>query len=60
MEEGETLVWMTAWPSFKVFEACATSSGNNATLSVTVSYLIRSVFDGYPGTSGQSRGVGKA
>jgi Domain of unknown function (DUF4136) len=41
----------------KVFEASATSSGSNATLSVTMPYLIRSVFDGFPGTNGQSREV---
>lgn len=41
----------------KVFEASATSSGTNATLSVTMPYLIRSVFDGFPGTNGQSREV---
>ncbi len=39
----------------KVFEASATSSGSNANLSVTMPYLIRSVFDGFPGTNGQSR-----
>jgi hypothetical protein len=41
----------------KVFEASATSSGANATLAVTMPYLIRSVFDGFPGTNGQSRSV---
>ena len=41
----------------KVFEASATSSGSNATLTVTMPYLIRSVFDGFPGTNGQSRTV---
>ena len=41
----------------KVFEASATSSGSNATLTVTMPYLIRSVFDGFPGTNGQSRAV---
>jgi Domain of unknown function (DUF4136) len=41
----------------KVFEASATSSGSNATLSVSMPYLIRSVFDGFPGTNGQSREV---
>jgi Domain of unknown function (DUF4136) len=41
----------------KVFEASATSSGSNATLSVTMPYLVRSVFDGFPGTNGQSREV---
>ncbi len=39
----------------KVFEASATSSGASATLSVTMPYLIRSVFDGFPGANGQSR-----
>jgi hypothetical protein len=39
----------------KVFEASATSSGANAALSVTMPYLIRSVFDGFPGANGQSR-----
>jgi Domain of unknown function (DUF4136) len=41
----------------KVFEASAISSGANATLAVTMPYLIRSVFDGFPGTNGQSRTV---
>jgi Domain of unknown function (DUF4136) len=41
----------------KVFEASATSNGSNATLTVTMPYLIRSVFDGFPGTNGQSRQV---
>jgi Domain of unknown function (DUF4136) len=41
----------------KLFEASATSSGSNATLSVTMPYLIRSVFDGFPGTNGQSREI---
>ncbi len=41
----------------KVFEASATSNGSNATLTVTMPYLIRSVFDGFPGTNGQSRSV---
>jgi hypothetical protein len=41
----------------KVFEASSTSSGSNATLSVSMPYLIRSVFDGFPGTNGQSREV---
>jgi hypothetical protein len=39
----------------KVFEASATSRGSNGTLSVSMPYLIRSVFDGFPGTNGQSR-----
>jgi hypothetical protein len=41
----------------KVFEASATSNGSNGTLVVTMPYLIRSVFDGFPGTNGQSRSV---
>ncbi len=41
----------------KVFEASATSSGSNSTLVVTMPYLIRSIFDGFPGTNGQSRSV---
>jgi hypothetical protein len=41
----------------KVFEATATSSGANATLSVTMPYLVRSVFDGFPGNNGQSRAL---
>jgi Domain of unknown function (DUF4136) len=41
----------------KVFEASAASRGSNATLSVTMPYLVRSVFDGFPGTNGQSRMV---
>jgi hypothetical protein len=39
----------------KVFEASATSSGANASLSAIMPYLVRSVFDGFPGTNGQNR-----
>lgn len=39
----------------KVFEASATSSGANSSLSAIMPYLIRSVFDGFPGTNGQNR-----
>jgi predicted small secreted protein len=39
----------------KVFEASATSSGASASLNTTMPYLIRSVFDGFPGTNGQNR-----
>lgn len=39
----------------KVFEASATSSGANASLGAVMPYLIRSVFDGFPGTNGQQR-----
>jgi Domain of unknown function (DUF4136) len=41
----------------KVFEATATSSGSNPTLSVTMPYLIRSVFEGFPGNNGQTRAL---
>jgi Domain of unknown function (DUF4136) len=41
----------------KVFEASATSSGSNASLVVVMPYLVRSVFDGFPGANGQSRRV---
>ncbi len=41
----------------KVFEASATSSGSNASLVVVMPYLVRSVFDGFPGNNGQSRQV---
>lgn len=41
----------------KVFEATATSSGGNATLSVIMPYLMRSVFDGFPGNNGQTRAL---
>jgi Domain of unknown function (DUF4136) len=41
----------------KVFEATATSSGANATLSVTMPYLMRSVFEGFPGNNGQTRAM---
>jgi Domain of unknown function (DUF4136) len=41
----------------KVFEASASSNGANATLTVTMPYLIRSVFDGFPGANGQARSV---
>jgi Domain of unknown function (DUF4136) len=41
--------------SNKVFEASATSSGSSASLSAIMPYLIRSVFDGFPGTNGQQR-----
>jgi Domain of unknown function (DUF4136) len=39
----------------KVFEASATSSGASASLNTIMPYLIRSVFDGFPGTNGQNR-----
>jgi Domain of unknown function (DUF4136) len=39
----------------KVFEASATSSGANANLPAIMPYLVRSVFDGFPGTNGQNR-----
>lgn len=39
----------------KVFEASATSSGASASLNTVMPYLIRSVFDGFPGTNGQHR-----
>jgi Domain of unknown function (DUF4136) len=39
----------------KVFEASATSSGSSASLSAIMPYLVRSVFDGFPGTNGQQR-----
>ena len=41
----------------KVFEASATSSGSNNALAVTMPYLIRSVFDGFPGANGQVRTI---
>ena len=41
----------------KVFEATATSSGATATLSVTMPYLVRSVFEGFPGNNGQTRAL---
>lgn len=41
----------------KVFEATATSSGDNATLTVIMPYLMRSVFDGFPGNNGQTRAL---
>ncbi len=41
----------------KVFEASATSEGSNSALSVAMSYLVRSIFDGFPGTNGQVRTV---
>jgi Domain of unknown function (DUF4136) len=39
----------------KVYEATATSSGANALLSVTMPYLMRSIFEGFPGNNGQTR-----
>lgn len=39
----------------KVFEASATSSGATANLNVIMPYLVRSVFDGFPGSNGQTR-----
>lgn len=43
----------------KVFEATATNSGSgsNNKLSLSMPYLIRSVFDGFPGANGQARRV---
>lgn len=41
----------------KVFDATATSSGANATLSLTLPYLMRSVFEGFPNNSGQTRAL---
>ena len=41
----------------KVFDTSATSSGSNATLSLSMPYLMRSVFDGFPGTNGQTREI---
>ncbi len=40
-----------------MFEATATSSGATATLSVTMPYLVRSVFEGFPGNNGQTRAL---
>jgi hypothetical protein len=39
----------------KVFEASASSSGSQTSLPVVMPYLIRSVFEGFPGTNGQVR-----
>ncbi len=39
----------------KVFEASATSSGAQKSLPVVMPYLVRSVFEGFPGTNGQVR-----
>lgn len=41
----------------KVFDATATSSGANATLSLILPYLMRSVFEGFPNNSGQTRAL---
>jgi hypothetical protein len=41
----------------KVFEASATSSGSIGALPVVMPYLVRSVFDGFPGANGQMRRV---
>ena len=41
----------------KVFDATATSSGANATLSLTLPYLMRSVFEGFPSNNGQTRAL---
>jgi Domain of unknown function (DUF4136) len=41
----------------KVFEATATNSGSTSKLSQTMPYLIRSVFDGFPGANGQTKRV---
>lgn len=41
----------------KVFDATATSSGANATLSLTLPYLMRSVFEGFPNNNGQTRAL---
>jgi Domain of unknown function (DUF4136) len=41
----------------QVFDATATSSGANATLSLTLPYLMRSVFEGFPNNSGQTRAL---
>ena len=43
--------------STKVFDATATSSGANASLSLTLPYLMRSVFVGFPNNSGQTRAL---
>jgi hypothetical protein len=39
----------------KVFEASATSEGGSRQLSNVMPYLVRSAFDGFPGTNGQAR-----
>ena len=39
----------------KVFEASATSSGSGQALAAVMPYLVRSVFEGFPGTNGQVR-----
>ena len=41
----------------KLFEASATSSGSNNALPVTMPYLVRSIFDGFPGANGQVRTI---
>jgi uncharacterized protein YceK len=41
--------------STKVFEASASSSGSQSSLPVVMPYLLRSVFEGFPGTNGQVR-----
>ncbi len=41
----------------KLFEASVTSTGNTNSLPVVMPYLIRSVFDGFPGANGQVRTI---
>jgi Domain of unknown function (DUF4136) len=41
--------------SAKVFEASATSSGSGKALAAVMPFLVRSVFEGFPGTNGQVR-----
>jgi hypothetical protein len=41
----------------KVFEASATSSGSTSSLVTVMPYLVRSVFDGFPGANGQTREI---
>jgi hypothetical protein len=41
----------------KVFEATATTVVTRAALSQTLPYLMRSVFEGFPGSNGQSRAL---
>ena len=41
----------------KLFEASATSSGATNSLPVVMPYLVRSVFDGFPGANGQARSI---
>lgn len=43
--------------AIRVFDATATSSGANATLSLTLPYLMRSVFEGFPNNNGQTRAL---